>query len=603
MMIKKYLGLLSVVTSLTLGGALLVPANVYAKDAANEAVGNSGQAGKNSEKTAKIQTVPLQDELRRGFASNYLRSHFAQSRNDWSAANRYLGYLIGQTSREDDLIKRSMILALGAGEFDTAVKRAERLDGLGEKDSLVLMVLALNALINDDARLAITYLDDMPAGDTTEFIRPLLKGWVLAGDKRVDNTLFNDTPLHQYHKALIALYLDNKEQAAQVAAHILTIEPLSLADKERVGDIYLASGNRDKALPLYEEVKEAVKENHVLNSKLTMLKNVTGELTQEQLDSVLPFVHVRSVQEGAAQAMYDMAYLLYIEQSSTSTRLFSNMALALDGRRFDARLLLADSLVQAGRYHEAIEHLSSIDENHPSYLETQRYIADLMAQMDDMEGARRLLNALFLKYNDVDSLIQIGDLYRQEENYKSALKIYNKAANFMGSEIPEEYWYLLYARGMASEREGNWKSAEADLKAALVYRPNHPYLLNYLGYGWAEQGLELEQSLELIKRALQMRPEDGYITDSLGWVYFMQGQFEQAVPNLEAAVELLPYDSTINDHLGDAYWKVGRTTEARFQWERAVNYATSEDDIAPIERKLLYGLDAKEGLVGIGKSK
>ena len=88
----------------------------------------------------------------------------------------------------------------------------------------------------------------------------------------------------------------------------------------------------------------------------------------------------------------------------------------------------------------------------------------------------------------------------------------------------------------------------------------------------ADRGLNLAESLDMIARAADLRPRDGYITDSLGWVHYRMGNYEEAVAPLEKAVELLPYDPTINDHLGDAYWQVGRKTEARFQWRRALNH-------------------------------
>lgn len=187
-------------------------------------------------------------------------------------------------------------------------------------------------------------------------------------------------------------------------------------------------------------------------------------------------------------------------------------------------------------------------------------------------------------------MIKIGDLYRTEEDYTNSLKAYNKAARLVKEDHEEKYWYLFYARGMSYEREGKWQKAESDLQKALSFRPNHPYLLNYLGYSWADQGVNLDKSLELIEKAVSLRPNDGYIVDLLGWVYYMQGRYEEALPHLERAAELLSYDPVINEHLGDVYWKVGRRMEARFQWERARNYAEDETSIVKIEQKLKEGL-------------
>jgi Flp pilus assembly protein TadD len=118
--------------------------------------------------------------------------------------------------------------------------------------------------------------------------------------------------------------------------------------------------------------------------------------------------------------------------------------------------------------------------------------------------------------------------------------------------------------------------------------------MNYLAYAWADQGVHLEKALKMLETATALRPNDGYITDSLGWAHYKMGQYEKAVPHLEAAVELLPYDSEINDHLGDAYWRVDRKVEARFQWERAKNYAKEPDQGEAIAVKLAHGLDAPE---------
>jgi tetratricopeptide (TPR) repeat protein len=239
---------------------------------------------------------------------------------------------------------------------------------------------------------------------------------------------------------------------------------------------------------------------------------------------------------------------------------------------------MAQALARGGRYQEAIAYFSTVGSDQDNYLEVQHYIADLLNDAGQTEKAMELLNELFMKHNDVEALIRIGDMYRGKEKYGNALKAYNRAAGQIGDKIPEEYWYLLYARGMVYEREGDWDRAERDLKAAMVYRPDHPYLLNYLGYAWADQGVNLEESLKLIERAAALRPDDGFIKDSLGWVLYMMGRYNDAVPALEKAVELMPYDPVLNDHLGDAYWQVGRHLEARFQWQRAFNYAEEGDE-------------------------
>ena len=121
-------------------------------------------------------------------------------------------------------------------------------------------------------------------------------------------------------------------------------------------------------------------------------------------------------------------------------------------------------------------------------------------------------------------------------------------------------------------------------------QPEQPDVLNYLGYSWVEQGLNLDRARAMLERAVELRPRDGWIIDSLGWVLFRLGDFEGAVLNLERAISLQPADPVVNEHLGDAYWRVGRKREARFQWDRALTFEPEPDLVPVIQRKLREGL-------------
>ena len=116
-------------------------------------------------------------------------------------------------------------------------------------------------------------------------------------------------------------------------------------------------------------------------------------------------------------------------------------------------------------------------------------------------------------------------------------------------------------------------------------------VLNYLGYSWVELSRNFDEAQAMIEKAVEQKPEDGYITDSLGGVLYRVGKYAEATPHLERAVELMPTDPIINDHLGDALWMVGRKREARFQWRRAISFEPAEKDLERIRAKLDRGLD------------
>lgn len=186
-------------------------------------------------------------------------------------------------------------------------------------------------------------------------------------------------------------------------------------------------------------------------------------------------------------------------------------------------------------------------------------------------------------------LMTLAGILRGQKKYAEAAGHYSEAIAMI-KEPKQRHWNHYYSRGVCYERMKQWAKAEADLKTALKLNPNQPLVLNYLGYSWVDQGLNLGPAMALIRKAVKIKPDDGYIVDSLGWAYFRQGNFDAAVRYLERAASLRPDDPTINDHLGDAYWRVGRRVEARFQWSQALVLKPDAEAIPPIRTKLEAGL-------------
>jgi len=200
--------------------------------------------------------------------------------------------------------------------------------------------------------------------------------------------------------------------------------------------------------------------------------------------------------------------------------------------------------------------------------------------------------------DDPRSQVALGDLLRRDERWEPAAEAYAAAlarvgADTGGGDAPE-LWRLHYAHGIALERSRRWPQAERALKRALELEPDQPFVLNYLGYSWVDQGLHLDEARAMLHQAVELRPDDGFIVDSLGWAYYRLERYEKAVTYLERAVELEPGDPVINDHLGDAYWRVGREREARYQWERALTLEPSDEDVPAIEAKLERGLPERD---------
>jgi len=256
-----------------------------------------------------------------------------------------------------------------------------------------------------------------------------------------------------------------------------------------------------------------------------------------------------------------------------------------------AQLLLADLLTADDKPQQSLAILTAIPANSRYAWSAQLRVAANLESLGHIDEAVAQLQAMAAQHPDRASAeIQLGDLLRGQKRFVEAAGAYSEAARRLKAAGSPPHWALYYSRGIAYERSGQWSLAEADLEHALELKPDQPLVLNYLGYSWIDRGEKLKRGLKMIEKAVSLRPEDGYIVDSLGWAHYKLGDYAGAISYLEKALELVPDDPTINDHLGDAYWKSGRTLEARYQWRQALAFKPDKEDVKPIEAKLESGL-------------
>lgn len=518
-------------------------------------------------------------------SGNYLAGRFAQNHKDWDKASNFIGRVLEKEPDNTDLQKHAMVLAMASGQVNRAIAIAEKINTNSDDNLLAILFLALDNFKEENYIGVIETLNQVEQHSVAAFIIPVLNLWAQTATGVLDFKTLSNNPFYGYHALLAGNYLNKGSEAVQFAVQAFENSETDVRDLEKTADLFAKLGEEEEALKIYEIIEQKGFATDTVKEKINTLK------TGKPVEALLKIPDVKNPKDGAAIVFLDMAEILLREYSDDSATIFAQMALALNPNMSESKMVIGYILARHDRYAEAIEYFQKISADSDFYKTAQRQIADLYAEQDKNEEAISILKNLYETNKDIDSLIQIGDIYRYQEKYEEAVAAYNKVIN-LWDKTPEKYWHVLYARGMAYERLKEFKKSENDLKAALNFRPNHPYLLNYLGYSWADQGIHLEKSLNMIKEASLAKPEDGYIADSLGWVYFKMHDFEAAIPHLERAVELLPYDATINDHLGDAYWRVGRKLEAQFQWRRAMNYSEeNEADLKKeIELKLVSGL-------------
>ena len=149
---------------------------------------------------------------------------------------------------------------------------------------------------------------------------------------------------------------------------------------------------------------------------------------------------------------------------------------------------------------------------------------------------------------------------------------------------------MLYRRGGSYERLNDYLKADQDLLKSLEIRSDDAYTLNYLAYSWLERNIKIEQAMKMLTTAYELKENDPYITDSVGWGYYLIGDFVNAEKYLRRAVELMPDDPIVNDHYGDVLWQLDRKLQAKYFWQLVLELDDTEDEMKKdIEIKLFDG--------------
>jgi tetratricopeptide (TPR) repeat protein len=305
--------------------------------------------------------------------------------------------------------------------------------------------------------------------------------------------------------------------------------------------------------------------------------------------SPLPLL-IATPAEGLSEVFYGLGEALTGEGGVAIGGLYLQMSLYVRPDFPFALAALANVHESTKRHAEAIAVYERIERG--SSLQTSIDIrkAINLNMMERPDEAKLLLDGLIAKDpSDLRTLDAVGTILRGRKRYEEAVDYYTRAIALI-PKPDKRHWAYWYARGTSYERLKRWPEAEADLQKALKLSPDQPLVLNYLGYSWIDQNKNLKKGMSLIEKAVSLKPDDGYIVDSLGWAHYRLGNYRQAVRFLERAVELKPEDPVLNDHLGDALWRVGRKREASYQWQQALTLNPEPDDAEKIKLKLQNGL-------------
>ncbi|NGQ89363.1 tetratricopeptide repeat protein [Rhodobacter sp. HX-7-19] len=530
-----------------------------------------------------------------GSAGAYLAARVAASEFDFREAARWYDRLLDSGADDAATLEGSLISHMSLGDIDRAADLSRLLVQKGGRSQTAYIALLTDQVAREDYAALIA---DIEAGRSVgRLLDDLVMAWAALGDGRMSDAVAGFDELASapgleafglYHKALALASVGDFESADNI-----------LSGRE-AGQIALMRRGAIAHVQILSQLERPA-------DAIALLDRAFGPEADPQVDGLrarlqagetLPFDLVRNPKDGIAEVFFSLATALRGEAEDGYTLLYARAATHLRPDHSEARLLAAGLLENLDQHALAGETYALIPATDPAYHVAEIGRADTLIAEGKTEAALEVLQALTRSHGQlVEVHSALADALRREERFADAIPVYTRAIDLI-PEAEQRHWTLFYSRGISNERAGNWTEAEADFRRALELNPEQPQVLNYLGYSFVDRGENLDEALEMIKRAVAAQPEAGYIIDSLAWALFRLGRYDEAVEPMERASILEPVDPVVTDHLGDVYWAVGRKLEARFQWHRALSFDPEEKEAKRIRRKLEVGLDsvlAEEG--------
>ena len=329
-----------------------------------------------------------------------------------------------------------------------------------------------------------------------------------------------------------------------------------------LGDTYVKAGRHDEAVKLFRELIERDKENEGARVALVHVYL----LQKKDSQALAELNRLKSVAEQPQRVDLTIARL-YARQKQFGKAINIVEKILAKENLSEARYFLAVLQVQQGRLEKALQQIRQIESTAPEFGDALLLQVRILREQDKIEEAKQLLQDQIDggKLRNSELYIMLAALHQLEGRDDLSKKVL-----LQGVEAFPKDADLLYEYGLMLESDGDHEAALGIMEKIIELKPDHAAALNFVGYSWADTKVNLDQALDYIQRAIELKPENGYIHDSLGWVYYRLGKLDQAIKALEKAVKLSPEDAAILEHLGDVYLESGRVREALQSYRKAV---------------------------------
>ena len=533
--------------------------------------------------------------------SSYLSGIISMNKNNTNEANNFFKKIKPPPDEHKNFKIQFLRTLVLLGKFEKSFTYAKNLEEENANFDEANIILGINYFINNDYNLSEKYFEKLNEDlENNFYLERYFSDFLIAiiraaqndemqSFKRLELIPKSLISLKKVESALLHCYFDSKK------THKYFYELVNDKDKSFSRyDFFLANHliHNDKI----EEAKKLISASKKRYEGNILIHQTYDYLSSEKYKKIKNFFNCKNPLDIMSEFFYIIANLYSAEKNYLLSNFYLKISLFLNKKFESNQNLLAENYFYQENYDSAKKIYFSLKKIGSTYSwHAIKYISYIISLTEGEEKAVDYLKSEVKKIPNLNyyNYYDLANSFESNNDLEEAIKYYTKALIKLEVNhylIP----IILYKRGTSYERLGMWSEAEKDLKQSLKLLPDQPYVLNYLAYSWLDRKKNINESLEMLKKANELKQSDGYITDSLGWGFYLIDEYSEAEKFLRKAVELMPFDPIINDHYGDVLWKLNKTIQARYFWKHAISFEKEDKEfIETVNQKLIFGLEDK----------
>ena len=526
--------------------------------------------------------------------SDYFSGILLLNDNQYNESYKFLKKLDGLEESHINYSSKYLFSLVNLGKFNEAFSYSKKLEKRKSGNFESDLIMGIYYLKNADYDLAQKYFLKLKNRKSrsvlNNFVSNALLNWVSFKNLNLNsakNIINKINPRFENLKNIQNVFLHcfyNSQETELLFKNLISDKAIDFSRYNYFYAVYLSDADKiEKAKKVINSSLELYPRNLLLNQYKLDLNNGKYENNFD----------CQNLSHVAAEILYITANALSSQHIYKFSNFYLNLSKYLnkDFHSFDT--LIAENFYRTNNFKKAKKIYNEIGKKGEIFLwYASKQNAKILVKEEKKEKALKILINAYEKLSEktIYEKFDYAKFLKNNDQFENSIKLYTEIIREIKKDHPL-YPKATDGRGVAHERVGEWDKAEKDLLSSLEADPDQAYVINYLAYSWIEKGVKIEQSLKMLKRANNLKSDDPYIIDSLGWALFKLERYNESKNYLQSAIKLMPVDPIINDHYGDVLWKNGNKIQARYYWKYVLNLKDAEEDLKDsIRNKLILGL-------------